>query len=455
MENNSKKIIIIIILILITIAIIIGILMIIKTNKYFVTDEIEYVGGEPVNSKLERVSIRSNYYTVKNILEKYYSSLCNLNKTNEDILIYEYEGDLDEIKENISNELKDKIKINKNMILSFFENDVVQEIGLSIENIQEKLGDYKDLYIHINDMYVREITESFNIYFVQGNITEKETLEREEFGFMIAVDIHNSTFNIYTLSYVKNHNLYELSKKDDFKEKYFNIENVENRKYNKFKFETIKDETYAKDLLSSYTQSIKYNNIEYSYNKLHEKYKTNRFKDISDYEKYIQDNKENIVKSALKSYKVNKYEDYNQYICMDYSGNYYIFNENGIMNYTLILDTYTVDILEVVEKYNISSDQVKVGMNIEKVLEAINKKDYKYVYSKLDNTFKKNQFSAEDVFEKYMKNNFAENNNIEYLEFSQEGDICIYKTKLNDRDFNIIMQLGEGTEFLMSFSFEE
>ena len=466
MENKTQKIIImvIVILALIALVIVIGAIMILKNmNKNLLTDEIEYIESSPVKSELEKVSIRNNYYTVKKILENYYSSLCALNKTDEDIIIYEheYEGDVEEIRENISNDLKIEIENNKNRILSFFDDDCIQEIGLSIDNIQEKLGNYKDLYIHIDDMYVREITESLNIYFVFGNITEKNNLKKEEFEFMVEVDSHNSTFNIYPSSYVKKHNLYELSKKEDFKEKYYNKEEVEKRKYNKFRFETVNNEKYARDLLNTYTQSIKYNNIDYSYNRLYEEYKTNRFNDKLEYEKYIQEKRKTIIASTLKYYKINIYEDYKQYICVDQDENYYIFNEKATMDYNLILDIYTVDIPEFTEKYKSATNKEKVQLNVQKIEEALKGRDYKYLYNKLDKTFRNNKYPNVNNLQKYIENILFEDYSIEHKDLIQEGEIYIYKAKIKnakndsqEKNFNIIMKLEDETDYIFSFNIE-
>ena len=443
MENIKKFLILLIVL---TILIIITIILLSsKTDPNLNTDETEYTPKVIVNENLEKVSIRNNYYTVKNIVEKYYSSLCNLNKTSQE----NYDGE-----EQSLEELQQEDEINKNKIYSFFDNNYIEETGLSTNNLQEKLGNYKDLYVLIDNMYVRDLTESLKLYFVSGKLTEKKNLKTEEFGLMVLVDSQNCTFNIYTYEYVKKHNFYELSKTQDFKEKYFNIENIENKKYNKYTFKIINDETYARDLIKNYRESIKYNNIDYSYNRLHENYKTGRFQQKSEYEVYIQKNKKQILISNLQYYNVKKVDGYKQYICVDGKENYYIFTEKSIMDYTLILDTYTVDLPEFIEEYKSATDKNKVGMNIEKFISAVNQGDYKYIYSKLDNTFKQNKFPTEKDLQKYIENNFLEKNEIQYLKFSQEGDICIYKTRINEKNFNIIMKLGEGTEFTMSFSFE-
>lgn len=455
--------IILMLLIMLVLCITIGIAVLILSSQITpgdYTDETEYEPTIIVNETLEKVTSRNNYYTVKNIIEDYYDCLCRLNETEENVLIYE-----EDVKEenNTYNEVKSIQKENiKKRIFSYFEEDCINEIGLTINNIQEKLGNYNDIYILIDDMYVRDITETVNIYFVSGNLIETESLKKEKFGFMISIDTMNSTFNIYTSDYAKNNNLLELSKEKEFKEKYFNVENIENRTYNKYDFKIIDNETYYKDLLKTYIQSIKYNDINYSYNRLDEEYRAKKFPNISDYQKFIEENKKTIITSNLKQYKENKYDGYKQYICIDQNGKYYIFNEKSAMNYTLILDEYTVDLPEFIEHYKTATPEKRVGMNIEKIISAINNKDYRYVYSKLDNTFKNSQFPTQDSLKSYIEKKLYDKNNIEYAEFSEDGGLYIYKTKITNKNIsdsqsknlNIIMQLGEGTNFTMSFSVE-
>lgn len=57
-----------------------------------------------------------------------------------------------------------------------------------------------------------------------------------------------------------------------------------------------------------------------------------------------------------------------QYICVDQTGKYLIFKEKSIMDYEIILDTYTIDLPEFVEQYNSSSEDKKVQFNIQKFL---------------------------------------------------------------------------------------
>lgn len=453
MNGKSKKKIKIIIAILIII--LIGVLGLISIlNKNLKTDVIEYeVEKTTIKDTLEKEKTRSNYYTVKNIVEKYFSSLCNLNKKTEDVLILEYDEEVKHIEE----EMAQEIESTKNRIYNFFDENYIRETGLTKYNLQEKLGNYNNLYVLIEDILVREISTNIKSYFVFGTITEKNTLVSDKFNLMIAMDSKNFTFNIYTSDYIDKYNLYELSKEVDFNEKTFKISNIDKREYNKYQNKTVNSEEHAKELLKSYTQSIKYNNINYSYNRLDEEYKTNKFTNLSDYEKYIEKNKKNITKATLNYYKTNVQDGFIQYICVDQSDRYYIFNETSIMDYNLILDTYTIDIQEFVDKYNNSNEKDKVLLNIQKLITATKDGDYRYVYSKLDNSFKLANFSTQEKFERYIKEKYSEKDTIEFTKYEKINNAHIYDIEITKNNGNkvkaqIVMQLNEGTDFVMSFS---
>ncbi len=198
-------------------------------------------------------------------------------------------------------------------------------------------------------------------------------------------------------------------------------------------------------------------NPEQAYNLLDKEYREKRFVNIDGYKAYIENNKEMISNNSLESYKISVDDEKSKYICLDQYGNYYIFTENAIMDYTVILDTYTVDLPEFTEKYSSSTEQQKVALNIDKFMQAINAKDYKYAYGCLADSFKNNYFKTQEEFENYAKENFYASNTVEYNEFDTQGDVYTYSVILTDKETGeqktktFIMQLGEGTEFKMSF----
>lgn len=449
MKKISKFIIILItILIILMLIILIMILKLKKINNDITPNE--NVSNTEIKNSIERVTIKNDFFTVKNVINQYFLALCELNKTEEDILIFEQDEGMENLNETIEKE-KETVK---KRIYSFFDENNIKEMALTTNNLQEKLGNYKDIDILIENMYVREVTENLKFYYISGQIVEKDSLEKEKFNLVVALDDNNLTFNIYTYEYANKHQFDKTEVKIDITE-------IENRTYNKYNYEYINDEEYARELLKSYTKSVMYDNIDYLYEKLDEEYKTNKFDEISEYEKYIEENRKNIITATLQSYKYNVYEDYVQYICIDQNENYYIFNESTVMNYNLILDLYTVDLPEFIEQYNTATNEEKVVLNVQKIEEALKDKDYEYIYNKLDTTFKSNKYPTEDDLQKYIQNNISKESTIEFVELIQEGEIYIYKAKIKndgenvqEKNLNIIMKLEDEMNFVYSFNIE-
>ena len=98
-------------------------------------------------------------------------------------------------------------------------------------------------------------------------------------------------------------------------------------------------------------------------------------------------------------------------------------------------------------------------LNIQKCFEAINNKDYEYVYSKLDETFKTNNFGTIQNFENYIKSHLFEINKISATNGKTQGNLYTYDLEIKDSlgiNTNIIkktfvMQLKDKADFVMSF----
>ena len=166
----------------------------------------------------------------------------------------------------------------------------------------------------------------------------------------------------------------------------------------------------------------------------------------NDYKNYITKNFSTILASSIEKYKINEMENEKEYICIDQYGNYYIFKDNGVMNYTVKFDTYTINTEEFNNKYDNGSEQLKVGMNLEKVFQALNRKDYDYIYGKLDSTFKQNNFKTLEDFEKFAKENFNDINKFEYGKFQEQSGVYIYEILISDAQEKVTDDKEENNE---------
>ena len=124
------------------------------------------------------------------------------------------------------------------------------------------------------------------------------------------------------------------------------------------------------------------------------------------------------------------------------------------------MDEYSIDIAQFTETYDKAKTQEKVFLNIEKIKQALNTKDYEFVFSKLNTKFRNNNFNKVSDLEKYLSDKLPEFIKIDYQEFSNEGETYIYSLNITDlmgetdktAYMQIVMKLKEDRDFEMSFS---
>ncbi len=432
---------IIFILAIVVVLIIIVIMGIIYFNRGEVVYNIDEVGNddttEEIDSTIQYVTTRNDYYAVETCVNKFYIYYMSLFDSEE--------ADIDDEEEN------------KEYLYNMLDEDYINFKNITLNNIETKLEEIKQSDVNVNKMYVSQKSQNIYLYLVQGRIREKSSEEIKDFEVLIKIDASNKTFSVYLEDYIQQ-NLSDIKLGQEINMQV--SDSVENKKINIYDYEIINDEAYVQDLFAKFKKEILYDR-QLVYNNLNEEYREKRFGDFSTFETYAKNNVRNNIIMKLSKYQKTKYEDYTEYVCIDQNGNYYIFNENSVMNYNVILDTYTVDLPEYIKKYDSATDQVKVGMNIERAITAIEAKDYKYVYNKLDETFKNNYFNTIEKFSTFINNNFYEENTIEYLEFKNLGGIYTYSLNIMDSDdlekvnkITFIMKLEENRDFTMSFGIE-
>lgn len=428
--NTIKKVMIVMI-ILIAVLIIALVIILRSFNKnnssdYNSNTVFEQQISYEENNNILKETNRNQYYAVKNIVDKYMRDLSNLKK--------------------------DDIKDNSNAVYSILDKQYVEEFNVTESNVKEKFNIYTDNEkIHINDMYTFEKSASIKIYFIYGTTINTGN----EIKLLVKTDSKNSTFSIFPGEYLEKYGYNEQTNVESI-----NIleDEILANEYNTFKYSNVSDEQMA----IYYFEDLKNKVFEENglYNILDENYRQKKFSSIEKYNLYLNNLKNDVINRSIVQYKVSNEDGYNVYILVDQEDNYYIFKENAIMDYTVILDTYTVEIPQLIYTYNNATDAEKVLINIQKVFAAINDQDYNYVYDKLDSTFKQNNFPTLEDFEKYIQDNFFEKNKIGYSQYRTSGNLHIYDITITDRNNsnsssitkNFIMQLLDGTNFVMSFN---
>ena len=410
--NKLKKYIIIVLLF---IFIIIAILffyrnIVIKKNNEKYGDVVE--SELNTDTEISKVSDTEEYYTVKTIVDSYIDNYLEENSE-------ELYGKLD------SQYISD-YKITKYNVISKL--DIIKDYNKD---------EYEYYKFYLDSMNVSKY-KNIETYFINGRIINSNSGVKSDLSIIVEID-KNSYYYILPINYIndKGINIDEGNNYDT------HLSSIESTNYNQYELQDVNEYSIILDHMTKLISDMTYD-IENSYNTLDYEYKNDKFNTLNDYRNYIMKNFRTILSSSIEKYKINDTGEYKEYICIDQYGNYYIFKDKGVMNYTVMLDTYTIDSDEFNDKYNNGSEQIQVGMNLEKIFQALNRKDYQYIYEKLDNNFKQNYFSTEDKFEEYAKSTFFDINKITYGTFEKQSGMYIYN--INISDANEIIDDNEDDE---------
>ena len=432
-----------IIIIIAIITILLGIVLILslkkeeKNNAGTVVPEIEY------NDEIIEELSYQEYIIISNCLQRYIEIL-NIDNSS----YYGYNENNEYGK--VVSEKEIKTNIYNLMSKSYIENN-----NITIDNIYQYVNVVKEnrIVIPTEIRIISQNKENANVKQYAVSVLSINTRNKEKFNYLYAIldiDYGNDTFSIEP---VENKELLDATESKN------KVQEVAKKSNNTFSWPKTTEQEITLNYFSNY-KNILLSDVELAYSYLNEEYKQKRFNNIEKFKEYVQRNKKIFEKIRLEQYEVNNYEEYTEHIGLDQFGNIYFFNKKDVMNYNVILDAYTIELPEYTEKYDSCNPQEKVVLNIEKIKQALNSGDYTYVYNKLAPSFKNNKYKTEQEFENFIKSNLYDYMKIEYKNFKNEGETYIYdvtiKNMINEKDkeinMQIIMQLKEERDFIMSFS---
>jgi len=384
-----------------------------------------------IERSIQRVISRNEFFNVRTCVTKFYVFLSKLNNVNTK---------------------KEELQ----QIYDMLNEKYIEYNDITVDNMKSKLSTVKEnINIIIDDMYVSQRDENISVYFVYGKLLDKSVSKHTNFSMIVNVDKLNRTFNVCLQDYIesKYNNINEGDNIEfDFSDK------IENKIYNTYESKAVSDIEYIKYLFNDYKDKVIYDK-KLAYEVLDGDYRKSKFKDFNEYNIYAKNSVRKLIMADLREYKYDKNSDYKQYVVKDSKGNYYIFRETAPMKYSIILDTFSLQLPEFIEKYDSTTEQGKVVLNIEKFVGALNEKDIDYIYNILSNGFKKSKYNTKDSLEKFINKKLNGNYSVEYGSFKTEGEIYIYNIVLKNYEdeaksleMQIIMQLKESRNFEMSFS---
>lgn len=460
-EKTMKKIVSIMAIVIIVIIITIALINFFKNKENIneVTGTEETSPDElEINNLVEECKVTNEYFVVKDILTQYYTYCKQLNTTEKDLVVYRMPLSEEEMKDYVKKEIEEKEHFAKETIYNMLDEKYINEFEISKENIEEKFKIDNKVKNVINKIYTIQNSLNVSTYFVTGILVDTANSKVSDFNVLVCLDMLNNTFSVCEKEYLEKYEYDKLNIGDALE---LNIESIEKNNYNTFEYKFIQDSEVCKEYFNNYRYNMLYNE-NYAYNMLDEEYKIKRFGSLENYKRYIEENYDSLSKCIVSKYQVAENKETKKYVCLDNFGNYYIFKQNNISNYNVQLDSYTIESEDFLNKYNNSDDKTKAGINAEKLFEALNRKDYTYIYNHLAESYKNNYFQSQDEFEDYIERNLFDYNGKEYKEYKQQGNVHIFKMKLlnkenenEQKDMTVMVQLNEGTDFVMSLSLEE
>lgn len=436
---NSNKILVFIIIIIAIIIICLTMLFVI--SKYFNTDNYETDFENQVlyenTEEIKLLDNRNKYFVIEKIVSEITSYIKEINGD------MEYNPDVADEKTVKEAFQREGLQIINYMLDNEYKNSIKNTNDVIIDMARK----YKDYQNTIDKVYIYDKSASIDIYIVYAYIGE------EEFNILIKTDSENNTFSIFLNDYLEKYNYNKNMQTKDIK---ISENSIEKNDYNQFKYTNMSENQMLKYYLNNYIKLMK-SNTKLAYDLLEPEYKENRFKTLNEFNNYAQGKE--YMQGAISKYKIIPKDDYTIYMCEDIYGCTYIFKEKALMDYTVQLDDYTIENEELIEEYNKLKAVDKGAENVKKFFEMLNMRDYETAYSKLDNTFKNNNFSTLQIFENYISRHIYNNNIINIESYTTiDSDTYTYKVNIQNAlnteeqyNYNIIIKLLEGTNFIMSF----
>lgn len=394
--------------------------------------------SQDISTTPQKVTDRNLYYAVKTVVNKYF---LYVKQYHQDEIETKLEGTIP-----VSAEEK---QANFDIVNSLYDKELINKNQINEDTIKENIEFYKDAdNIEIENMLFKNISSTIQEYIVNISLWQNNNCIKDSTPIIVKIDTSHNTFSIMPENC--------KYKEDDYN---FSDSEISEATYNKYDYTDISDETIIEDFLDKYKSTILHDK-EKAYNLFDKEYREKRFGDFETFSKFIDNNIQDIAKLSFTQYLTNDYDTYKEYVCKDKYQNLYIFNETSVMDYTIMLDTYTLDNKVFLDKYYSSSNQTRVALNIDKWIQMLNCRDYRTAFYVLDESFRKNYFNDNvDDFEAYMRNYFPDHYSLEYGEFTEEAGTYIQKVTFgNNQEENsvklehtIYMELGENTDFRMSF----
>lgn len=444
-----KKIkICVVILLIIIIILIVGIIVVNKNKENINLETEDFIDEVQVEVKtLQRIGLSSEYYTLLGCVQEYYRNISIIRKEDYSDIIEEY-----------GKNYVDKMKTQaQQRIEQILDRNYTKKYGTDIIN---KYSFASDVKVILDDVGFYNINQNEVVYLVRGYLIDYGTYDIQDISLLVIMNYDCYCYSIFEQDYINDTSWKNMKVDSTVDMRNFSY-SVDAQEYNKFQDKDADDEELVKDYFYIYKINALHN-INKAFDLLNENYRKYRFRSIEEYSNYIDRYRNSLGNSELLKYTVSIENGVKQYVCIDSNEKYYIFNEESIMNFNVLLDSYTIDIPLFVTKYEGSEENVKIQYNINNIVEAINDSNYVYVYNKLNKDFKNNNYPTQQQLEKELEDRLFSKNKLEIVELQKEGTYYRCDTAITNKDDEneqkkmiFFIRLNENNSFEISFTIDD
>lgn len=425
----------ILILIIIIILVTVGLFIMLNKNKKVETgpqkvEQIEQKGYASVTEPEKVFNIANDISSYLTTINQNNSSYFRINENGQKVQTVENE----------------KIQ---SIVYNILSEEYINQNNITKENVLQNVPKIETSTLFVPTQMEMQKKDKIETYLVKGIVEDIQYKYIGEIYVIVNYDTENNTYSIEPVSN-KTTSLEEIEKETT-------ITTIEPNDNNKQIENTINDQYIATQYIYMYKR-LALSKPELAYEKMDAEYREKRFGTVEDFTKYVETNRKEIQALVL-----SKFMKQNQkLICRDKYDNDYIFNiTGGALDYTITLDTYTIPSEETTQKYNSASEQEKISMNVDRVINMMNTRDYKNMYSLLDEEYKNTHFTTLEEFEKYMSIVYGKHYSYTIHQTDRESNVYILKIQLTQKEdnkqvnqpFTLMMQLKEGLDYKISFTY--
>lgn len=334
--------------------------------------------------------------------------------------------------------------------ISLLSQDFISKNNITAKNISQYVYNLKT-----NTFFVPTEVKKFyelnevSSFVVKGMVEDTEYHPIMEVVLIVNLDTEQSTYSVEI-----------IKEKNDISTVIpTQLDKIEKNDYNEFAITESTNENIIKETVNTFKQTI-LGYPEVCYNKfMPAEYKQAKFANANAFKTYVQRNRELIEQINIKGYQKIDGGNRTTYILVDQYQNRYILNYRSMIDYTMTLDYYTIAVDTFKNAYDSADEDVKVSTQMNKLQQMLNFKDYNAIYSKLNATFRNNNYQNVNKLAQYLDNNTYALNTIEVNNMEQRDGYyictCTLKNQKNtqeQKNMTIMIKLNDYNNFEMSFS---